>query len=262
MPGHNNWYTVSNNPFTVKFNPYKFKPMSFDSAADYTAKLIAEKYDNIYIGLSGGLDSEYVAKVFLRNKIAFTPIIWKDPYCREVDYALYFCEKNNLKYHLIEKDFLDKVVFTSLKKAAKKYNSTDVVGALNIILIKTVENNNGHFITSTGMPIISGENYPAPIDNSKTEFVKCEFYIEIDNANHPGSFFCYTPELLYAYTKNIDADLSVQEAKCKLYDMPFRPKLKPYHVGMVYNLDSDLSSETFDYGSLVEFESLFNQAID
>ena len=260
MPGHNDWYTIQDNPFVIDFKPYNFTPMLFDDAANYTAKLIAEKYDNIYIGLSGGLDSEYVAKVFLRNNIPFTPIIWKDPYCRETDYALYFCKKNNLNFHLIEKDLLDPVVFNSLKAAAKKYNSQDIVAALNIILIKTVEKHNGHFIMSTGMPIVSGENYPDPIDTSKTEFMKCEFYIELDQTNHPGSFFCYTPEILYSYTTSLNTNLSVQEAKCNLYNIEFRPKLKPYHIGMVFDVENDLSKEVYNYGDLNTFKKIFDEA--
>ncbi len=253
MPGHNDWYTLQDNPFSINFKPYNFKKMSFDDAADYTAKLISEKYNNIYIGLSGGLDSEYVANVFLRNKISFTPIIWKDPYSKESDFALYYCRKNNLKPFIIEKDLLDSVVYTSAKKAAKQFNSSDIVAAINVIIMKTVEKNNGYFLMSTGMPITAGETYPAPIDCNHTEFMKNEFYPELKELNHPGSFFCYTPELLHSYTKSLDYSLPIQEAKSKLYCIPFRPKIKPYHIGLIYKIENDSKKEVFDYGTIKDF---------
>lgn len=253
MSGHNNWYTIHDDPFRIDFRPYNFKPMSFDDAADYTAKLIAEKYNNIYIGLSGGLDSEYVANVFMRNRIPFTPIIWRDPYSKESDFALYYCKQHQLNPLVIEKDLLDPVVFNSLKKAAKQYNSSDIVAAINVIILKTVEKANGHFLMSTGMPITAGETYPELIDTNHTEFMKNEFYAELKGLNHPGSFFCYTLELLYAYTSFLDYSLPVQEAKCKLYHISFRPKLKPYHIGLIHNLDADTKKEVFEYGTIKDF---------
>lgn len=262
MPGHNNWYQIKDNPFAIDFNPYNFKPMSFDEAADYTAKLISEKYNNIYIGLSGGLDSEYVAEVFLRNNISFTPIIWRDLYCKETDYALYFCRKNKLKPLIIEKNIIDPVIYSMLQRVAKKFNSVDAVAALNVVLIRTVEKHQGHFLMSSGMPIIAGDRYPEILDSDKTEFLKCEFYVELENSNHPGSFFCYTPEILYAYTKYVDNTLPVQEAKCKLYNIPFRAKLKPYHVGLMMERVFGLGEEVFNYGSHSDFLKVFENKLN
>lgn len=249
MPGHNNWYEIKDKPFVLEFNPYTFTPMSFVDAADYTAKLIAKKFDNIYIGLSGGLDSEYVASVFLKNNIKFTPIIWRDLYNKESDYALYFCRTHKLTPVIIEKDLLDPSVYSMLTLAAKKFNSIDAIAAMNVLMIRIVEKTNGHFLMSTGMPIIAGDEYPKVLNSNKTEFMKCEFYAELEGSNHPGSFFCYTPELLYAYTKAIDNTVPVQEAKCKLYNIPFRPKLKYSYVSLVLKEHKPgLKDEIFNYG--------------
>ena len=111
MPGHNNWFDINlkkglnNNeiPFEANLSiPIKPIVTDFTIASDQTAKLIANTYQNLYICLSGGLDSEYVAKVFLRNKIPFTAII----ICTmenvgEVWFAKHFCNQNNLRYFLV-----------------------------------------------------------------------------------------------------------------------------------------------------------------
>ena len=80
-------------PFNATFNIQSpVSTMSFNDAADYTANLIAHKYDNLHLCFSGGLDSEYVATVLCRNEIPFTPVILLTPNNAEIWYAFKFCK--------------------------------------------------------------------------------------------------------------------------------------------------------------------------
>jgi hypothetical protein len=84
--------------FDVYFKPYAFKKMSLWDASTYTAKLIAEKYENLFVSLSGGYDSEFVLKVCIENKIPVTPIIViMDGGEEETSLALNFCKVNNIE---------------------------------------------------------------------------------------------------------------------------------------------------------------------
>ena len=61
--------------FEVEWNINNVQKMSFADASDYTALQIASKYPELYLSLSGGMDSIYVASVLHRNRIPFIPII-------------------------------------------------------------------------------------------------------------------------------------------------------------------------------------------
>ena len=102
--GHNNWFSINleSSPFRLKFNTRASKLYTdFDKAADNTAQLLQQSWGekNLYLALSGGIDSELVANTLLRNKIKFTPIILKidEINALETWYAEYWCKQNNIQ---------------------------------------------------------------------------------------------------------------------------------------------------------------------
>ena len=114
MNSEKNWmsdnlYERIKNPavdYNIKLNIQKFKYLCFHEAAEQVALKIANLYDKIYIGYSGGIDSEYVVSCFHRLKIPFKAIITK---CsggeEESEYAINFCKRKNIILeHLICKD--------------------------------------------------------------------------------------------------------------------------------------------------------------
>lgn len=255
MPGHNNWFQLSIDPLDITFNLYPFKELSIDEAADYTVKVIAEKYDNLYLGLSGGYDSEFVANALLRNKIPFTPIIFKDYYTREVDYAIHFCRQNKLDPVIIEKNMMDDYFVKILTKVTNTLPGKDCFSAINVILGSIVKKNNGHLIIGSGVTTCDPP-YPEPTGNM-TEFNIADFYLDIVfNDQHPSAFFTYTPEIFYAFQKNINVNLPIQEAKAVLYNLNFRPKIKPYHLILV---DLDLPKRTECYFEKGTFADILEQ---
>ena len=85
MTTYNNWIesnmrfrlAVPSADYELYVRPYPFKEMSFQDAADHTAKLIYENHKKIYVSFSGGADSDFVVRCFHRNKIPFKVILVK-----------------------------------------------------------------------------------------------------------------------------------------------------------------------------------------
>ena len=105
LDGFNKWYTVTANvqkkpmasTLSMTFNHLSVATMSFQDAADDAAIKFSKLHSNIYIGLSGGADSEFVADVFLRNNIPFTAIVATTPHSLEYLFALEWCNRKKVE---------------------------------------------------------------------------------------------------------------------------------------------------------------------
>jgi hypothetical protein len=238
--GHNNWWTINIYPqkkplpslFDMTFNHDSVQHMTFQDAADSTAQLIGKYYNNLYLAMSGGLDSEFVAEVLYRNNIPFTPIIAAveavpNTYIN-YDYfrAIHWCEQKKIKPVVIFYTQDDpRLVKQCLKLLNKVKDYTPNIALLD--LIDQVEQLNGQIII--GDPTLprgtEGYEYHDPIGPIfDTDFLGhfCEIF-DSDN-RHPGGFFAYTPELLLAFARELDITLNESAAKTKLYGVPYRPK--------------------------------------
>lgn len=104
-----NWRIFSGNCDTYKVD-YLAATRKVDSYFQETcraAELVHEKNPGrIHICYSGGLDSEFILRIFLRLRIPVTPVILKTQYnAHDIIYATQFCDAKNLKYTLLELDF-------------------------------------------------------------------------------------------------------------------------------------------------------------
>ena len=235
MPGHNNWFDINlkkglnNNeiPFEAKLSiPIKPSVTDFTIASDQTAKLIANTYQNLYICLSGGLDSEYVAKVFLRNKIPFTAII----ICTmenigEVWFAKHFCDKNNISPIILDYTTCENFYLSKLLQFGKELKLRSSIALTTHLAAEFVKKTNGSLITGAGEPFSNSNDYDYPM-GSILEFEENDHYLNVsfDNA-HPGAFFSYTPDMLFSLVNSIQHDKNTQLAKTNLYKIPGRSKI-------------------------------------
>ena len=215
------------NTFAPTFNlsnPVEILP--FRTAADSAAKLIATQYDNLYISLSGGLDSEFVAKVLLRNQINFTPIIALGPWNQiETWYAFKFCDDHNLKPKIL--NYTESSSYHTLIKRMAWYSVKlqlpFLLPMLPLIIADEIED--GHLINGSGEIFYDSKSYQEP-SGALLNFVCYNHWLEIEHGNrHPGAFFSYTPELFRAGIADIDITKNSQVAKSQLYNIPFRPKM-------------------------------------
>jgi hypothetical protein len=238
--GHGSWLEVNlNNGDTNNFKqPLEFtanikqvKNLTFDDAADYTIKLISEKYNNLYLPLSGGLDSEFVAKTLLKNNISFTPVILQfinsTP---ESWYAFKFCDENKLTPKIIDLTNEAKLnLFAKrLLKIASTMNFPAVTAVFSVVLSDMFPN--AQIITGAGEVLPTSWDYQMQTNRYHDEeldgFMFLQHPLELAFGDaHPGAFFSYTPEILLASIKDFDYTTNSQVAKAKLYGLLPRPKI-------------------------------------
>lgn len=212
MIWHNDWVwhnldeKIKNRNSNFKFgiNPYNFKLMSFSEASKFTAKKIYEKHKNIYISLSGGMDSLYVTKVFHENDIPFKAIIITgDANTQETKYAFDFCSKNQIKNVVINKSGKELVEYY-IKNIYSKIYSVGINATASVIACNYALENSGIAVYG---------DYLLDVENDTITCADWDFYKDIFGKNI--NYFYYTPEIAYAITK--ESKIPYSTNKFKLY---------------------------------------------
>lgn len=223
----NNWLYTNlderiinpNSNFNVIFNLYSFKEMDFQSAADFTCQEIAKDFDNLFLALSGGMDSDFVLRCFHRNGVKIHPIIVSCCNDEENEYAYRLCDELKITPTIVkinEEEFLNFYENHIHKKLnSVGYNSTQM-----LIAEKTAEELQGCLVTGNhfigdGDDMITDEIYL--ISN---EWDCYSFY-----NGKTIDFFLYTPEILYALMPKEYVTWNVH--KQKTYGIPYRKKMRP-----------------------------------
>ena len=227
MATENDWMTCNldkrlNDPFVdfkVIFNPAKFKKISFEQASIEVANKIANKYDNLYVSLSGGLDSEYIMLTLYNLKIPFKPIIVliDEANSLESQYAFYMCKKLNIEPIVL------KISEDLFVEAFKKYIFDTLNGEGNnttqlIIAGKYVEKQNGTLLT--GEHVIDDDKYITKASINEWDFYQ-DYLLKIPCVG----LLNYTPEIVYSIVNAFDGT-EIQHFKCRLFGINFRPKIK------------------------------------
>ena len=222
-------------PFDVRLRPYPFREMSFQDAADYTAKRIYEKNKNIFVALSGGADSEFVVRVFHRNNIPFTPIIIKTSgNFKELIWAYRVCDKLDLKPVIIEltdSQYL-KIYYEDV---IKKIHGYGIFAVTSIFACRYARERDGVLVI--GEHMIEGDKEDENgIKRIRPEMNEWDCYNEaVVGYEYNIPFFLYTMELCYAMLNSIDDDREQHDMwKCKLYGIDYRPKIE-YEFSKEFN---------------------------
>jgi len=244
-----NYYRTHEDPwpevdFDVSFEPqYKSQIVEFKTAGMNVAKDIGSSYSNIYLALSGGIDSEFAAQCFLDSGVPFTPIIAEIKGSNEFDYwyACRWCKEHNIKPIVIE------VSLEDIKKEAiniiKKTFTRTVGPILWNILNQHVKKLNGNLVTGAG----DIEYFPDPLfyaewmHDDKTEetydilaenniinqgylFQEPEIISSMILKDAPWNFYTWTPEIVLSMIANRDPNKNTQENKITLTGCMPRPK--------------------------------------
>lgn len=238
MSGLNNWYSINYKPdqrnsdidFSVAFHlTHPATLMSFRDASDYTAKCIKENYSNIWLAMSGGMDSEVVANALHRNSVPFTPVILKEK-TREHWWALRWCDERGIKPVIIEPD---NIMMAYMIRKAKELDLRLSPWPFLLWLKDYVEQQGGVLITGEAdLHYDTEEYYEAHGANGWFEIWNWALYTDIEEpGKHPGSFFMYTPEMMLSIVSNSDMSLNTEAAKAQLYNIPFRIKTHGVDLG-------------------------------
>ncbi len=228
----NNWITTSlvertsKNlcPFTMTINPYSFEIDSFKNNSKRVAKEICETHKDVYVFYSGGMDSEYVLKVFLDEKLPVTPVLIVTPFnMEELSYAVKFCKNKNIKPFIIEYDSYKMYRIMSYKCFEKGYFS--FIAALHLDACDIISDRGGTVVTGYGEPFIGPFGLPEAKNIKRVNFMEGDYYIEYHPGNHVGSFFTYDLSLHFSMLNDITLVGNLQNSKSNLYEVEYRPKI-------------------------------------
>jgi hypothetical protein len=240
MTTKNNWFNFSSKiitnhkfkKFNLIFEPYTFTPVKFLHACKNQALELNKNYDNLFLAYSGGLDSEFILKLYKDLNLKITPILISTGYNKEEnDRSKEFLKTNNISCEVIElsnNSFIDQ-----LKEKTIDNGFPVLLSGVPLIISEYVNTKNGYLITGYGDPF---ENKSHPYDNLKFSFM--DYYLDLYDYKHPSAFFNYSLEVLYSFISDINYNLPLQQAKAKLYNLEFRPKF--YWHNDFYQIQGEL----------------------
>ena len=252
MPGLREWIKLENDSCSFDFSDLKIWKKK--ECIDYAVNRIVEKSKNLYLALSGGLDSEFVANCLFDRGVQFTPIIM-DIHSNRIEnwYAHYWCYEKRIKPLIIT--MTEKDVVKSFSKIAEEKN-IPFYCSIPIILSEIVSQRDGNLILG-GEEIIDRDYFLSgefTKMSEKISFCEYAFCVERENSNHIGGFLSYTPELFLNCLVEIDYSKPGQIALADYYKVLPRPKINanvnlsllPALKQLKNVLDKDRSVNTFE----------------
>lgn len=188
--------------------------VNFDYISHATAFNISSKHKSIYIGLSGGMDSEFVCKTFIENCQPFTPVIVDTPANQlEVSYAYHFCRKHDLEPIVINKTEKD-LIEIFYEQIIKRLNGCGRNSVVSYII--------GMYAKEQGGVFVQGEHI---IDSQRYALHESDIYnIALIDEETTIPFFLHNSQICKSMCNQYDLG-DPQEFKHKLYNIPYRPKM-------------------------------------
>ena len=203
---------------TIKFDTYK--KYDFENASEIVCNKLYERNRKLFVGLSGGIDSEYVFKKFISIDIPITPVIVDvASQKKETKIAFDLCKKYDINPVVLS--ISQNVFYTKFySEIFLKINGIGIDSAVPFFVAEYAKQNKGLYIKAEHC---IGEN---EIELNEWDFY-CDLYY--DNV---FDFFLYTPEIVYSISILLDGRSS-QEFKCELFNIEYRDKIKPTHSEFV-----------------------------
>lgn len=190
--------------FLFKFNPISRTLKPWRDEVLHTAQTIANSTTRpLMVCLSGGLDSEIIAKAFLECNIPFTAISFKHSAgtnLYDIEYAIRFCKKHNVEHKIIEfdfDDFLENKIETYIQQG---YRSSGIFRYFLIFMLETIESMGGCAVMG------AGEHDYKTFDNTIYLSYFPNFTIPVEwcrrnNTVHYPYFHMHNSEIFASYMK-------------------------------------------------------------
>ena len=224
MSGLNNWINIDwNTPQpTCSMDFSNLTVMSKQDAIDHTVNKLTENYSNLYVCLSGGIDSEFVANCLLERNVPFTPVIVDYTYNgAEVWYAYYWCYRNKITPKVF--NLTSTQAIHLVPQLVKKNPGSSFMSAFEFLILSLLEPE-ATTITGNAQPFdrISAskdklmENISIELDFNSYDFNQHKQSVQ---------FISFTPELFVNLASNLDYSKPAQIAMAKYYNVIPRPKI-------------------------------------
>lgn len=258
--GKDSWIQYSfnrsyTNPFPEKDFSIKLEPKApsavvpWETACNNVAQDIYETYKNLYVAMSGGIDSENVANTFYRLKIPFKPIIFQAGDLHDIDswWALKWCKDRKIEPIVIQHTIEE---WIQNNMAVSKTHCSRFGAGWLTPLLKYVETRGGYLVTGSGFfeyfpdPNLDHlYKYPYLKDNNvvdefgvitNTGYVINEtdllqHKIQRADYQHPYNFLSWTPEIVLSYISLRDMSKTSEENKSTIMNCVPRPKIGGVH---------------------------------
>ena len=252
-----NYYRTYEDPwpeidFDVQLTPKnKSKIIDFKTAGINVAKDIGSSYDNIYLALSGGIDSEFAAECFLKAGVPFTPIIANIKGSNEIDswFAYRWCKEKNIQ-PLTMDITVRQVKEANIDILKKTFIRLSIAVSFSLILNEHVKKLNGNLVTGGGdieyfpdslyFYRVKAAKIPHSFQKDLELFdedgtPKCKGWLFADSfigttiflKDAPWNFYTWTPEIVLSMIANRDLSKDTQENKIALTECMPRPKNIP-----------------------------------
>jgi len=272
------WYSVQQNPMTTKHNwitsnirdrlvdpacdfklfvrPETPRYVNFDAAVKEVVYEITSIGKPIFVGYSGGMDSEYVIRAFMRYGIPFKPItIETTGNQEELSYAKEFYKHNDIEPIIIKVPEID-MVKQYYHTIVKKLNGRGQNSTANVIAGAYVKDRGGVFVMAEHL-----------IDDGRIAANEWDYYNDgLFGEGNTVHFFNYTPEICCSIIRKLNFRKPIQEAKSELYNLTLRPKFnyegysEKYfeYMRAVLQLRKYRPDSHFDLGPADKFLNRFN----
>ena len=181
----------------------------------------------LYLCLSGGIDSEVMARAFVEAGIKFEALTMRHMQYtndHEVAYATEFCRKYNIKLHYLPIDLTEFFVNIIPDYIAKGYNGgvTTFSVYTYLYMIEAIYKMGGSAVIGMGEPVLRNIEGNVFMEFILYRYNTYKFLMDNPEHTHFPWFFLQTPELLAAYfneplVKLLTSDPSYYEAKFPIW---------------------------------------------
>lgn len=213
--------------FLLTINPCPLEDKTFSEYSDSLAREIYSQDNNLFLLLSGGIDSEYVLNVFLRSNIPIKPLIIVTPYNKkELSFAVRKIQTENLNPIVVE--LSEQEIWPIVIEYCNGHHWYAAPWYALLDHVAGQFTNQGTVITGIGEPALffaqdDGFRWPGLRYNYTSEM---EFYLLYHPSQKIINFFLYDKQIYYCLLNElINLDGNSQTIKCKLYGLNFRPKI-------------------------------------
>jgi hypothetical protein len=217
--------------FLITFSPGNISQIPFlEAATDAAHKISAIYGKELILCFSGGSDSEFILRLFHSCGLPIIPaIIVSEVNSTESGYALSVCQELHIEPKIINLT-LEEFILEHVKQL-RTYGLRALLGTTPMVIHKSI---GGAILTGFGDPT------PSAGTASVVYVPEWDFYTDVLGPGHPGPFFTFTPELFLSYITDISKTVDIQEAKCGLYNLPYREKVR--YNSIVYDIQGRINT--------------------
>lgn len=230
----------------------------FHTVCDQVANEIAGQYQNLYLAMSGGSDSEHMANVLHRNKIPFKPIIVDYDHCQE-DYAVnenwwakQWCKQHNIKPIIVGslgyvESTVEKQRFISVK--ARLPGGIVTAGILSDVISQT----DGVLLTGSQLEYYPDQEQMTYLETQLHDYQgfvmeESDLYLSALGTERHPCFFYWSADIMAAFVYEWNTDLTMQENKAAIYGTSLRPKFSYNKKQFLTNYENRITLAT-SFGS-------------